>query len=60
VKDGKMLPQRGNSYRDRSQDLPGMVHRGDSVVKAFSSIGWGWGGKWHSLKDYMHFSLSGG
>ena len=30
------------------------------LVKAFSSIGWGWGGTWNSKKDYMHFSYTGG
>lgn len=46
-------------YRDRSQDLPGMIHEGDPVVRAFAAIGWGWGGHWSSGKDYMHFSASG-
>ena len=32
----------------------------DSVlVKTFKSMGWGWGGEWHSSKDYMHFSVMG-
>jgi D-alanyl-D-alanine carboxypeptidase len=31
-----------------------------AVVKAFRSIGWGWGGGWAgATKDYMHFSASG-
>jgi hypothetical protein len=29
------------------------------VVKAFKRHGWGWGGDWHSKKDYMHFSYMG-
>ena len=29
------------------------------LVKAFKSIGWGWGGDWKSKKDYMHFSFTG-
>jgi hypothetical protein len=29
-------------------------------VRAFSSIGWGWGGAWSgNTKDYMHFSSTG-
>ena len=45
-------------YRDRSRHRPGMVTR--RVVKAFGSIGWGWGGSWTgNTKDYMHFSISG-
>lgn len=46
-------------YRDRSQDLPGMIHAGDVVVRAFAAIGWKWGGDWTSMKDYMHFSETG-
>src|SRR5438270_118521 len=48
------------SYRgfDRSRHRPGMVTA--AVVRAFRSIGWGWGGSWSgSTKDYMHFSASG-
>ena len=45
-------------YRDRSRHRPGMVTR--RVVKAFRSIGWGWGGAWTGdTKDYMHFSATG-
>jgi hypothetical protein len=30
------------------------------VIRAFASIGWGWGGSWTgNTKDYMHFSSSG-
>jgi hypothetical protein len=45
-------------YFNRSLSRPGMVSA--SVVRAFRSIGWGWGGSWAgSTKDYMHFSASG-
>jgi len=31
-----------------------------SVIGAFRSIGWGWGGAWSGdTKDYMHFSVNG-
>ena len=31
-----------------------------AVVRAFESVGWGWGGSWAgSTKDYMHFSATG-
>ena len=46
-------------YLDRSRQLKGMVHSGDSVVTAFASVGWGWGGSWSGTKDYQHFSASG-
>ncbi|MBX5474088.1 MAG: M15 family metallopeptidase [Thermoleophilia bacterium] len=46
------------SYLDRSRHRPGMVT--PAVVRAFASIGWGWGGAWSgSTKDYMHFSATG-
>jgi D-alanyl-D-alanine carboxypeptidase len=46
------------SYMKRSWHRPGMVTR--AVVRAFASIGWGWGGSWFgSTKDYMHFSING-
>ncbi|MFB3737739.1 MAG: M15 family metallopeptidase, partial [Candidatus Velamenicoccus archaeovorus] len=57
--DGFVRNRFGRPYRDRSQHLPGMIHPGDVVVRAFASVGWGWGGAWSSGKDYMHFSLSG-
>jgi hypothetical protein len=45
-------------YRDRSRHRPGMVT--PRVVRAFRSIGWGWGGSWSGdTKDYMHFSATG-
>jgi len=45
-------------YRDRSRHRRGMVTR--RVIKAFASIGWGWGGAWTgNTKDYMHFSSTG-
>jgi hypothetical protein len=45
-------------YRDRSRHRRGMVTR--RVIRAFASIGWGWGGSWTgNTKDYMHFSSSG-
>jgi D-alanyl-D-alanine carboxypeptidase len=45
-------------YLNRSRHLRGMVT--PAVVRAFKSIGWGWGGSWSgSTKDYMHFSSTG-
>lgn len=60
VKGSDVVPNAGKDYLDRTLGLPGMIVRGDSTVAAFTDIGWGWGGKWSSLKDYMHFSLTGG
>jgi len=37
-----------------------MIHPGDVVVRAFKSIGWGWGGHWTgSVQDLQHFSSNG-
>jgi hypothetical protein len=45
-------------YMDRSRLRKGMVT--PAVVRAFASVGWGWGGAWSgSTKDYMHFSFNG-
>ncbi|NLW48735.1 MAG: hypothetical protein GXY86_15585 [Firmicutes bacterium] len=30
------------------------------VVKIFKKYGWSWGGDWITVKDYMHFSKTGG
>ena len=46
------------SYMDRSRVRKGMVT--PAVVRAFRTIGWGWGGDWSGdTKDYMHFSTTG-
>ena len=45
-------------FRDRRPHRKGMVGR--HVVRAFASIGWGWGGAWAGrTKDYIHFSHNG-
>jgi hypothetical protein len=45
-------------YVDRTPLRRGMVT--PAVIKAFRSIGWGWGGTWTGdTKDYMHFSVNG-
>jgi hypothetical protein len=57
--DGTVLRAVALPYRDRSLSRRGMIHEGDVVVRSFARIGWEWGGHWHTLKDYMHFSLTG-
>ena len=57
--DGSVLRAAAKPYRDRFRDRPGMIHPGDVVVRSFAHIGWEWGGNWHTLKDYMHFSATG-
>jgi hypothetical protein len=58
--DGTVLPPAGAEWVERSQNVRGMIHDGDVVVRAFASIGWGWGGHFQSIKDYQHFSATGG
>jgi hypothetical protein len=57
--DGSVLRRAARPFLDRTLREEGMIHRHDVVVRAFASIGWEWGGDWHTLKDYMHFSLTG-
>ena len=57
--DGSASPEKGARYADRSQDARGMIHDGGGVVRAFSKVGWGWGGYWSSAQDYQHFSATG-
>ncbi|MFT4288447.1 M15 family metallopeptidase [Nocardioides sp.] len=52
-----VLPELATSYTDRGDVRPGMILPDGPVVQAFASIGWGWGGAWHSLQDLQHFSL---
>jgi D-alanyl-D-alanine carboxypeptidase-like protein len=55
----KVLPPAGARYLDRSRERPGMAVPGGVLVRAFDAIGWGWGGRWTSSRDYQHFSRSG-
>ena len=56
---GHVSPPAGKPFADRSRDAEGMVHGGDSTVRAFKHVGWGWGGNWSGTKDFQHFSASG-
>ena len=60
LKGDLVLPELASAYIDRTDVRPGMIQPGDVVVEAFAAIGWAWGGDWNSLKDWMHFSASGG
>lgn len=57
VKGSLVLPPAGERFINR-QDVhnPGLIRDGDVVVSSFDEIGWFWGGRWDSLKDYQHFS----
>jgi hypothetical protein len=56
IEGDRVIPSAGAAYTDRSDVRPGMAVPGSSIVKAFASVGWGWGA---SFKDYQHFSTNG-
>jgi hypothetical protein len=60
VSGGTTSHRRSVPYLDRSRARPGMAVEGGALVRAFDAVGWGWGGRWSSIKDYQHFSVSGG
>ena len=51
IKGGIVLPE-GAVYNPHSS---GTLTCTCPVVKTFKRLGWTWGGKWKSLKDYQHF-----
>ncbi len=57
---GRVHPRAGRAYLDRSRVRRGMAVRSGSLVSAFASVGWQWGGRWASSPDYQHFSATGG
>lgn len=59
VRGSRVDPPGGEAFLDRDGSVQGLIVDGDVVVEAFAAIGWGWGGHWSSLKDYMHFSSTG-
>jgi hypothetical protein len=59
IRGDEIWPPDAGAYVDRTLRLRGMIQDGDVVVDAFDSIGWEWGGRWQTLKDYHHFSSTG-
>ena len=59
LKGDLVLPELASAYVDREDVRAGMIVPGDVATESFAEIDWGWGGNWSSLKDSMHFSLSG-
>jgi hypothetical protein len=59
VSGGRTSHRRSVPYLDRSPARPGMAVEGGALVEAFDAVGWGWGGRWSSIRDYQHFSVSG-
>jgi hypothetical protein len=52
-------PSAGRAFLDRRNVRPGMLVERGPAVAAFDRIGWGWGGRWSSAKDYQHVSANG-
>ena len=59
VHGGLVEPPAGRAFLDRSRRRPGMATASGVLVRAFDSVGWHWGGRWSSAKDYQHFSTTG-
>lgn len=57
---GVVQPPAGARFMDRSNVRPGMAVYGGTLVDAFLSVGWYWGGRWTASPDYQHFSSTGG
>jgi hypothetical protein len=56
---GEIVPKEGRAFADRSRWTTGTISPDGVAVRAFAAIGWSWGGNWHSIRDYMHFSATG-
>jgi hypothetical protein len=50
-------PPAGVAYTNRGFHRRGMIHPA-GAERAFTANGFHWGGRWKSLKDYMHFSTT--
>lgn len=59
VRNATVLPEAGRPFADRSIHHPSVIREGDVVTRAFDAIGWSWGGRWSSARDYQHFSADG-
>jgi hypothetical protein len=53
---GRVIPPAGRAYLDRADVRPGMATPDGVLVRAFESVGWGWGAR---FGDYQHFSVNG-
>jgi D-alanyl-D-alanine carboxypeptidase len=59
VSGGRTSHTASGPYVARTPHRQGMAYEGGALVRAFDRIGWGWGGRWSSVRDYQHFSASG-
>ncbi|MEV1239411.1 M15 family metallopeptidase [Nonomuraea sp. NPDC052129] len=56
---GSTAHPNAKKFAKRPAKGEGVINSGDRVVKAFASVGWGWGGEWSGTRDYQHFSRNG-
>ena len=56
---GAVLPPEGAAHAGRDPATPGLITADGPVVAAFDAVGWHWGGRWSSGRDYQHFSATG-
>lgn len=56
---GTVLPPGGRAFVERDPSVIGVIVEGGPAVAAFDAVGWQWGGRWRTIKDYQHFSASG-
>jgi hypothetical protein len=59
VVNGTYSPPGSEQWANRGDVVPGMAVAGGPLVGAFDYVGWGWGGRWSTKKDYQHFSING-
>ena len=50
------LKYRKRVHRYNTSADKAVLLKSDKAVKIFKKHGWKWGGDWHSVKDYQHFS----
>jgi len=60
-RNGHISHQASQKYRKRvhqndTYEDKALLLNHDKAVKLFKEYGWKWGGEWHGLKDYQHFS----
>jgi poly-gamma-glutamate synthesis protein (capsule biosynthesis protein) len=55
---GRIVPDAGRAFADRTVIRPGMIVRPGPVVAAFDELGWEWGGDWRHSFDDHHIAWS--
>jgi hypothetical protein len=55
----RVEPPAGAAHLDRTRADLGLIREGDPFIAGVDAAGWGWGGRWSSVKDYQHISATG-